>query len=151
MDYIIGQLRHLTGYMPLYQSYQTLLEKAVNPPVLLHAEQLINRPLQTIQSFCQQMDIPFLKESLNWSSLDKDFNARKDWQEHKRGEAIRHWHHEAMESKNFHQPRQYAVDEQGMPLFSEIENPSHRSICQDVYDDYLSYYQAMMRESVAEH
>lgn len=143
IDHMIGQLSHLTAYRPLYQSYKTICEQAKNKPIILHAEQLISNPGQSVHSFCQQVDIPYVKDSLNWENLGAKFNGQEAWQEHKTSETTHHWHQEAILSTGFHTPTEYAVDEKQRPLFTEIENQEHRHICQQVYDDYLQHYQAL--------
>ncbi len=140
LEFMVPNLAKLTGYQALYKSFEMIQTCASNKPHIIHAEQLINDTVNTIQSFCQHVEIPFKKEYLQWNSLGDDFTGRQEWQENKKTESIYHWHQEAIQSRGFHLPTSYAVDENNHPLFSEIENRDHKKICMKVYQENKAFY-----------
>lgn len=135
IDYIIGDLEHLTGFPALYKSFRLVQDNAINKPCVIHAEQLYKDTKNTIQAFCDQLGISYDDKHLHWSNLGDAFDGLEAWKDNKKPELTRHWHGEAIVSQGFHQPTRYELDEHGKPAFSEIANPAHRSKCVEVYQN----------------
>lgn len=133
IDFIIPNFKQLTGFPSLYNSFRLIQDGAVNKPFIINAEDLYTHTKETVQAFCQYVQLPYHDKHLGWSNLGETFTGFETWQENKQQELTHHWHHEAISSKGFHQPTRYDLDEGHKPTFIEITNNAHRNKCIDVY------------------
>ena len=109
---------------------------------------MLQNPRATIQGFCNFVGMPFLEESLHWQSLDENSNIQELWHDNKNKEVALHWHQEAMFSQGFQKPKEYLLDANDQPLFTEIDNVEHRKQCMQVYEQYNKMY-CLLRDDSA--
>jgi hypothetical protein len=55
-----------TGYQDLVRLYQLAEELTDEPPIVISAADLVNRPYATIKAYCEAVGIPFVADALNW-------------------------------------------------------------------------------------
>lgn len=143
LEYTLPNLFNLTASKQLYQVYKLVSEQATNKPFVIQAENLVADPNACVMDYCRYVDIPFMPESLQWKSLKPNVGQTQLGQENINTQGMYDWFKEAMQSQHFHQPSNYNLDAYGKPEFSEIEDLSHRKICQETYEQYNYYYQEL--------
>lgn len=148
-DQTDDQFSFLIGYEAQYKLFERLRQTSVNPVFILRSEDLYERPREVIQSFCKAMDIPFLEHSLRWDDLGEDFKGQKEWSEIKPQQLTHHWHSDAIRSQGFGRPSDYAVDENGVPTFVEVQNEADRKTCQEAYlENNLAYQKLLSHQAL---
>ncbi len=135
---------NVMGYRQLYELFEAVSGAAANPPLLLFSEDLASNPKQTVERFCSHVEIPFMENALAWKNLGLDFSA-SEWNECKLPKFAQHWHGEAIRSEGFGKLREYEVDLDGKPTFSEIKNEKDREVCKNAYQLNLPYYLKLKR------
>ena len=110
------------------------------------SEHLYTNTEITVKTLCNQIQIPFKSSSLNWEKLGKSFTGHEKWHEHKKKDLTHRWHGNAMQSTGFTKPRQYEIDKDGDPTFSEVADLEHRDICKKLYKENIEYYQLFLKE-----
>jgi len=135
----------LIGQKGCYELWQEIKKRTGKSPVIVITEELYQHPYETMHQFCQSVDIPFIPEALQWKSLGSDFEGTQAWHQTKILSATQHWHDDAIMSTGFQKPREYEVDTQGNPTFSEIENPEDREVCKKAYEENMYYYKLILQ------
>lgn len=136
---IIDGFSYIVGFQPCYELYKKIIAYVYNKPLLLHAEDLYTQPFQTVENLCKALEVPFVKNMLQWESLDDTFTGI-EWHEIKHNHITHYWHDKAMQSTKFITPTQYETDQNGNPTFSEISNESDRTACLQAYVINKQYY-----------
>lgn len=140
LDYLMPHIEELTGFRALYHGFKRVQQEAINKPYVVHAEHLWREPEVTMNVFCDYVGLPFDRACLSWVPLAEQFTGFQEWQESKKIEFTRHWHHDAMVSQGFHQPGVYDMDENHQPTFDEIHHPVHKSQCIKAYQQSKMFY-----------
>ncbi len=138
------------GYKAILDIYNAVREKgAIHPLIIIHSEDLYNKPKETMEKFCSDVEIPYDDAALTWEPLGDDFTGEKEWHEIKVQEKTKYWHREAMESSGFKKPSEYAVDENGSPTFAEISDVEDQKACQKAYTENMDAYLMIKEHSDA--
>jgi hypothetical protein len=133
-------LNDVYDYQTLYELYESLKTSALNPPLVLLAEDLSTNPEDTVRQYCNTVGLPFDKNKLHWAPLGESFSG-KFWHDDKLPHQFLHWHKDALLSTGFTVPSSYAIDENGSPTFEEIANSSHREFFKKLYNHNFPYYE----------
>jgi hypothetical protein len=136
----------LVGYEATYRIFQFVQENAARKPLILFTEDLYNEPEKTVKFFCDEVGVPYLPHSLEWSNLGDQFSGYVEWHEIKNPEITQHWHGEAIHSSGFGKPANYEVDEAGQPTFSEVKNEAMKEECEKAYKKNLPFYEQIIKD-----
>ena len=72
---------HEFGFVRLHQVFFQLTQATGKQPSILLADKLVHKPEQTIQAFCRSLEIPHIKEALEWQpEQQNDWRAGHKWQ-----------------------------------------------------------------------
>ena len=72
---------HEFGFVSLRKVFFQLTQATGIQPSILLADNLVRKPEKTIQAFCQSLDIPHIKEALEWQpEQQSDWRAGHKWQ-----------------------------------------------------------------------
>lgn len=140
-------LNYIIGYEPFYNIVQKVKMKSTNKLTVILTEDLCGNPEKVIKEFCDSLSIPFIPESLHWSSEDQIFDYQKGWHEIKTNEAMQIWHGEAIKSSSFGKLNKYSVDEEGNPTFEEIIDPEHKETYKLSYLYNLKFYRMLLDDA----
>ncbi len=143
-----SQLSASMGFKDLYTLYKELIKHGITP-VIIKTEDLFLVPEKTINSFCQQLNIPFIEAALHWKDLSKGFKNFSDsgWYTIENTDCALHWHLNAIKSTGFNKLAAYGLDEQNAPTFEEISKPEHRRICIQAYKENIKYYNLLVEQA----
>ncbi len=141
---LVDNFSEIVGYRGCYELYHEIKKKTDKAPVIVIAEEMYTNTADAMQLFCKNVGIPFLREALQWQSLGTAFDGVAEWHEVKVYERTHYWHGDAILSTGFQKPRQYEVDAEGNPTFSEIANLDDRERCKEVYRENMYYYQRIL-------
>lgn len=90
---------HKIGFESQYEVYARIAEVTGHDPVVVDADDLVNRPADTIKAYCARVGIGFRPRALTWRPSD-----RPEW------ELSRTWHTDVSASSTFTQtPREPAL------------------------------------------
>ncbi len=135
----------LVGYESQYKLFQYVKEFGAHKPLILHAEDLYQNADSVLKSLFSSLQFPYLKKALEWDQVTADFTG-EDWHEIKYPEYAHYWHDGALNSRGFHKPKSYEVDDQGCPTFIEIAIENHRPFCKEAYEVSKRYYDLLLEE-----
>jgi hypothetical protein len=139
-------LNYLLGYEAFYNIFQHIKKNSSNPLTVVLAQELSKHPKKIIEKLCSSLQIPFIPESLHWTTPEDSFNYQKEWHELKTNESMHLWHGDALKSAEFNPLTEYSVDENGNPTFNEITNPHHKKIYKQCYENNLKFYKLMQND-----
>lgn len=139
-------LNYLIGYEPFYNIFQKVKKESANRLTAVFADDLSTNPEETVKKLCHALEMPFIPESLSWSSSEESFDCQKEWHEDKTNETIQVWHGDALNSSGFAKLAKYSVDENGKPTFEEIVNPEHKQQYQECYLYNLKFYEMLLND-----
>lgn len=141
---VINGFSDVVGQKGCYELFQEIKKRTGKDPVIVITEELYEQPREAMERFCQGVNIPFVPEALQWESLGSNFDGTQEWHEAKIQDKAQHWHGDAMISTGFAKPRQYEVDAQGKPTFSEIDTQEDRDACKKAYEENMHYYNLIL-------
>lgn len=142
---VIDGFSAIVGHKGCYEVFQEIKTRTGKAPEIVISEDLYGHSYEAMQRFCERVDIPFVPEALRWQSLGSSFDGTQLWHEAKKQDKAQYWHGDAIMSTGFEKPRQYDVDEQGNPTFSEIEKLEDREACKKVYEENTYYYNLILQ------
>ncbi len=145
---LVDNFSEIVGYQGCYELYHEIKKKTGKAPVVVITQEMYTNSADAMQTFCKNVGIPFLPEALQWPSLGMAFDGVVEWHEVKVYERTHYWHGDAILSTGFQQPRQYEVDAEGNPTFSEIANLEDRERCKEAYRENMYYYNLII-ESIS--
>ncbi|HIB83623.1 MAG TPA: sulfotransferase family protein [Chromatiaceae bacterium] len=64
-----------TGYEAQRQMFEYVLEHTGKMPIVIDADDLVNKPEATIRAYCSHVGIPFIPESLRWDLSSEEKNG----------------------------------------------------------------------------
>lgn len=138
---VIPEFSLFLGYESLFELFRAVKEKGVNPPIVIHSEDLYKTPREAVETFCSEAKIPFKEDALNWTAHNDDFPYQQEWKVLCASkELLWRAHGEAVRSTEFRPPTQYEVDGNGKPTFNEITDAEERKKCFEIYNNALGYY-----------
>lgn len=137
----------LINYGECYDLFNYVYSHAKHRPLVILSEDLYTHSTQTIQSFCNHVDIPFLEEALSWKDLGAEFTGQQEWHEIKIPAVTHTWHADAIRSTGFRQPSHYDTDAHNNPTFTEIDNLEDRIMCKKAYEYNKKYYDLIKQKS----
>jgi len=138
-----NQVSKSMGFEGLYNLLVELKATSKGLPLIISTEDLYYNTNNTVQKVCEYLEIPFKEESLHWEDISKNFTTFEEalgWYTIELTDCSKKWHKDAISSTGFTEPGRYAVNTDGQPTFSEIENENHRAICRKAYEENLVYY-----------
>jgi len=133
---IFSALDDWMNYEALWNMFVFLCVQSIHKPHIIIAELLSTDPQTVISNFCMATNITFDESQLHWEQL-KDNALEYPWNT----EAAAYWFDDVLISTGFIAATTYAVNEQGVPTFAEIENVEHRAYYQALYEKNLPYYE----------
>ncbi|NEO52877.1 MAG: sulfotransferase family protein [Okeania sp. SIO3B5] len=110
------------GYEGVYQLFHQVKEIGGKVPTLIDSDDLVKKPEATIKAYCKAVDIPFIKEALEWKAESQ--TQIKEWEGG--------WHTYALSSSYFHEPKP--------KNYAKIEDNAH---LKQAYEYCLPYYQKL--------
>lgn len=137
---IFPEMSDYIGLEKLYKEYEAVKKVNPNGVKILLTEQLYLFPKEMMVELCHTLAIPFSENCFIWKEYDQNFQGYSEWNEQKIGNHIHLWHGRAIQSRQLEMPNSYALDGDGNPSFSEIENDEHRSEIEKIYRENLLYY-----------
>lgn len=145
----VKALQDFMGFESLYRVYCHIEHELQHSFHIVLTEDICNRPEEAVREFCDQMQLPFIPEALNWKKLSDDFDLAQEWHEFKYDEHIEIWHGNAIRSSGFGSPASYAVNALGEPTFEEVEDLEDREEVRKAYFYNLRFYQLMLVKACA--
>jgi Sulfotransferase domain len=139
-----SQMSKSMGLKDLYELTLEFEAKNLPKPLFLKSEDLYYNTEETVKRVCQYLDIPFKEESLHWQDLSENFTSFPGWYTIELTDCAKTWHLPAISSTGFTKPASYELDASGRPTFAEIDNPEHREICRQAYEENLVYYNLLL-------
>lgn len=68
------------GFEHLYQIFEIVSERTGAVPVVVDADELVQRPRDLIAAYCQKVGIPFVEQALAWESGERaEWSRTRDW------------------------------------------------------------------------
>ncbi|NET60603.1 MAG: sulfotransferase family protein [Symploca sp. SIO2E6] len=114
-----------TGYQQLDQLFEKVVSFTGEIPPVIDADDLVNKPISTLQVYCRNVGIPFIPEALNWEQPKESLKKMSWWD----GGS---WHDRVSVTKEF--------SEQLNPHYLDV-NDSER--LKYLYDLCLPYYEKL--------
>ncbi len=137
------------GYRTCYELFERVKYEGAHPPLIIFAEDLHEHGQEIWQTVCNHLGIPFTKNHLEWPQKELSCVSFKNWHEIKKyKEFVYHWHDAALKSTHFTPMTHYkkSFDEQGLPVFEQINYVQLRPLYQAVYSTSMPYYQLLKNE-----
>jgi hypothetical protein len=70
------------GFAWLAEIYDAVAAATGTPPVVVDADDLVERPNETVRAYCAAVRIPFLPQALSWSAgMDQQWQRTSRWHE----------------------------------------------------------------------
>ena len=111
-----------TGYGELYKLFEMVEEISGKVPVIIDSDDLVQKPEATVRAYCEAVDIPFIKEALEWKA-----NSQAQVNQWEGG-----WHNYLQSSQGFKARKQ--------KNYASIEDNEH---LRQAYEYCLPYYQKL--------
>ncbi|MBN1171177.1 MAG: hypothetical protein JXA67_03305 [Micromonosporaceae bacterium] len=109
------------GFARLHEIFNAVLVATGTTPVVIDADDLVDRPADTVRAYCSAVGIPFVPDALSWQS-----GMRPEWQ------ATGRWHESTSSTVGFTRTTDGRVE-------VVTENPVLRAYC----DYHLPYYEQL--------
>lgn len=110
------------GYEGVYKLFDRVKEINGKVPILIDSDDLVKKPEATIKAYCKAIDIPFIKEALEWNPRSQP--QINEWEGG--------WHTYALSSSSFHERKERN--------YESIEDNVH---LKEAYEYCLPYYQKL--------
>ncbi len=142
----LDKTRLETGFEGVLEVLKLAKQYSPNPITVILSEDLAENPEGIISSFCAKLEIPFIKDALQWADGGDNFQGSTVWHETKELDGMYYWHARAIKSTGFAKPREYDLDAQGAPTLSEVGDKADRERLRGVYVENLFFYEKFLKE-----
>ena len=109
---------HLIGLSEVRDAYTKFAGKCANPPLIIFADELCNKPRKIVSRFRKDVGVPFSRKHLSWQPCDLKKDELPPWHENKLFRDVLIWHQAVLESSGFQRQKRFEKDEAN---FSHIE------------------------------
>ncbi|XP_070573623.1 uncharacterized protein [Ptychodera flava] len=66
LDTLVDPCIDICDMVPIYQLYKYVTEELQQRPIVVHSEDLVNSPRETLEKYCKATGLPFRESFLNW-------------------------------------------------------------------------------------
>lgn len=145
-EIIKDQAHDFFGYTAAAEIYNLILTSSLHPkaPHVVIADHLCSNPYTDVQKICDYIGIQVQPKMFNWEPLNETFDGVDVWNEIMPKENMFHWNGDAIRSSSFYPGKQYELDPDGNPTFTEIKNEEHRNLIRHHYQEQKLAYDLLV-------